>query len=144
MKAVIVTLLLTTIWAAGGPAQEQSNEGPVWDIQFIRTKPNQRDHYLSSLKQNAKPIWEEEKRQGLILDYKIFNNLTLHDPQEWDIAVAVQFKNFAAIDGFEAKELSIASKMMGSKSAATSELGEKHVEMREIVSTKLLQEIVLK
>jgi hypothetical protein len=144
MKTAIVTILLMSIWATGGPAQEQNSEGAVWDMQFIRTKPNQRDAYLLSLKQNAKPIWEEERRQGLILDYKIFNNLTQHDPQEWDIAVAIQFKNFAALDGFEAKELSIASKRMGSASAANQEFGEKHVEMREIVSTKLIQEILLK
>lgn len=139
MKSLIVTLLLTTAWATGGPAEKQNAEGPVWDLQFIRTKPDQRDAYLASLKQNAKPVWDEEKRQGLILDYKIFNNLTQHDPQEWDIEVAVEFKNFAALDGFEAKELSIAGKMAGSQ-----ESGGKRGAMREIVSTSLIQEIVLK
>jgi hypothetical protein len=142
---VIVTLLLAGVWAPGGPPEDQNSEGPVWDLQFIRTRPNQKDAYLSSLKQNAKPIWDEEKRQGLILDYKVFNNLTQHDPQDWDIELAIQFRNFAALDGFEAKEMQIAGKQAGSEpAAATRALGEKHVEMREIVSTKLIQEIVFK
>lgn len=144
MKLVTLTLFLTSAWVTGGPTPEQSSEGPVWDLQFIRTKTNQRDAYLLSLKEKARPIWDEEKRQGLILDYKVFNNLTQHDPQDWDIEVAIQFKNFAALDGFEAKERSIAGKMTGSQPAATQELGDKRVEMREIVSTKLIQEILLK
>lgn len=144
MKTVIAAVLFTSLWAMGRPAQERNNEAPVWDFQFIGTKPNQRDAYLASLRQNAKPVWEEEKRQGLIVDYKIFNNLTQHDPQEWDIAVATEFKNFAALDGFEGTELLIASKIMGSKSAATQEFGDKQVAMREIVSTKLIQGILLR
>jgi hypothetical protein len=119
MKLVTFTLFLTSVCVTGGPTQEQSSEGPVWDLQFIRTKPNQRDPYLLNLKQNARPIWDAEKRQGLILDYKVFNNLTQHDPQEWDIEVAIQFKNFAALDGFEAKERLIAGKMAGSRPAAS-------------------------
>jgi hypothetical protein len=143
MKLVMLTLLLTSVWVTGGHTQEPTSQGPVWDLQFIRTKPNQRDAYLLSLKQNARPIWDEEKRQGLILDYKVFNNLTQHDPQEWDIEVAIQFKNFAALDGFEAKERLIASKMAGPTPAGTQQLGDKRLEMREILSTRLIQEILL-
>jgi hypothetical protein len=49
--------------------------------------------------------------------------------------LAVEFKNFAALDGFEAKELSIVDRLLGSKQVAAQVLGEKRVEMREIVST---------
>jgi len=143
MKSLLVTLLLLSMSVGSGPAQEETSQGPVWDVQFIRTKPNQREAYLISLKQKSKPIWEEEKRQGLILDYKVFNNLTQYDPHEWDVAVAVQFKNFAALDGFEPRESAIAEKI-ASKQAATRELAGERFEMREILSTKLIQEIVWK
>jgi hypothetical protein len=125
-------------------AQEQYMEGPIWDVTFVRTKPNQRDAYLTSLRENTKPVLEEEKRQGLITDYKIISNLTQHDPQEWDVAVAVQHKNFAALDGFEARELAIRDRLAGSKKAADQTFNEKHGEMREIVSTKIMQELILK
>jgi hypothetical protein len=69
-NCLFVTLVIISVWAVGS-AHGQSNEGPVWDVQFIRTKPNRRDAYLLSLKVNTKPILEEEKRQGLNLDYKI-------------------------------------------------------------------------
>jgi hypothetical protein len=135
-------ILVTCLFQA--MAQEQYEEGPVWDVTFVRTKPNQRENYLASLRADSKPVLDEEKRQGLILDYKIINNLTQHDAQEWDIAVAIQYKNFASMDGFEAMELAIASKLLGSKQAADQTFGEKHSEMREIVSTKLMQELILR
>lgn len=135
-------ILVTCLFQA--MAQEQYEEGPVWDVTFVRTKPNQRENYLASLRADSKPVLDEEKRQGLILDYKIINNLTQHDAQEWDIAVAIQYKNFASMDGFEAKELAIAGKLLGSKQAADQTFGKKHSEMREIVSTKLMQELILR
>ncbi len=143
MRNCLVVVLVTAVLALGSSAYGENAEGPVWDITYVRTKPNQRDAYLASLKQNTKPILEEEKKQGLILDYKIFNNLTQHDPQEWNIAIAIQYKNFAALDGFEGRELAIRDKMVGSRQAATKIFGEKLGEMREIVSTKLVQELIL-
>jgi hypothetical protein len=74
-------------------AQEHYTEGPVWRVQLIRVKPNQMDAYLSSLRQSSKAFFEEEKRQGIITDYKIFFKETKSNPQDWDIAVAIQYKN---------------------------------------------------
>lgn len=71
------------------------------------------------------------------MDYKVFNNLTQHDPHEWEVAVAVEFKNVAALDGFESKESAIAEKI-ASKQATTRELAGERLEMREILSTKLI------
>lgn len=122
-------------------AQDQYREGPVWDITYVRTKPDQRDAYLTSLKENTVPILKEEKKQGLILDYKILNNLTRSDPQDWDLAIAVQYKNFAALDGVEIKELEIRNKMFGSKKAAEETMVQRRVEMREVVRIALYQEM---
>lgn len=122
-------------------AQDQYREGPVWDITYVRTKPDQRDAYLTSLKENTVPILKEEKEQGLILDYKILNNLTRNDPQDWDLAIAVQYKNFAALDGVEIKELEIRNKIFGSKKAAEETMVQKRVEMREVVRIALYQEM---
>jgi len=125
-------------------AQDQYTEGPVWDITYVRTKPDQRDAYLTSLKENTVPILEEEKKEGLVLDYKILNNLTQKDPHDWDLAIAVQYRNFAALDGVEIKELEIRNKMFGSKKAAEETLVQKRVEMREVVSVALYQEMKMK
>lgn len=145
MRNAVIALLLTSAWATEGRPEPQGTEGPVWDLQFIRTKPNQRDAYLLSLAQTSKPVWEEEKRQGLILDYKVYDNLAQHDAQDWDIEIAFEYRNFAGLDGFEAKERQIAARLNGSQpDAVIQKLGAPRVEMREIVATKIIQEIVLK
>lgn len=143
MKHVIGTVGLLLVVVAQVLAQEHYTEGPVWQVSLIRVKPNQGDAYLSSIRERSKPLLDEQKKQGMILDYKWFFNMTQHDPQDWDMALAVQYKNFAALDGLDAKAEAIRDKILGSKQAAQ-QVGEKRVEMREIVSTMLLREINLR
>ena len=124
-------------------AQEHYTEGPVWRVQLIRVKPTQMDAYLTSLQQGCKPFFEEEKKQGIIMDYKIFFKETKSSPQDWDLAVAVQYKNHAAMDGETAKVEAIRDKVLGGKQPAQ-QLSEKRAEIREIISSELMQEIMLK
>jgi hypothetical protein len=124
-------------------AQEHYTEGPIWRIQLIRVKPTQMDAYLTSLRQSTKPLIEEQKKQGMIVDYKIFLKETKANPEDWDICVAIEYKNHAAMDGLAAKGEAVRDKIMGGKAAAQ-QLGEKRAEIREIVSSELLQEIFLK
>jgi len=142
-RYTIPALGLLLFFALQAFAQEHFSEGPVWEVSLIKIKPNQEDAYLSSLQERSKPFLEEQKKQGLILDYKFFFNMTQHDPHDWDMALAIQYKNFAALDGLAAKEEAIRDKIFGSKQTAQ-QIGEKRQEMREIVSTMLLREINLK
>src|SRR5246127_4521159 len=124
-------------------AQEHYTEGPIWRVQLIRVKPNQMDAYLTSLQQSTKPLIEEQKKQGVIMDYKVFLKETKSGPEDWDIAVAIEYKTHAAMDGLAAKGEAARDKILGGK-AQGQQLGEKRVEMREIVTSDLLQEIFLK
>ena len=138
-RLAVFLLLLTPALLA----QEHYTEGPVWRVQLIRVKPTQLDAYLSSLRQSTKPLIEEEKRQGVIMDYKVFLKETKNSPEDWDICVAIQYKNHAAMDGLAAKGEAARDKILGGKQAAQ-QLGEKRAEIREIISSELLQEIFLK
>jgi hypothetical protein len=142
-SALSCALLLLFLWAIPASAQEHYTEGPVWRVTLIRVKPGQMDAYMTSLRQSTKGIYEEEKRNGTILDYKVFLKETHNSPQDWDICIAVQFKNHAALDGLAAKGEAMRDKIIGGKAQAQ-QLGEKRIEMRETVSSELLQEIFLK
>jgi hypothetical protein len=124
-------------------AQEHYSEGPVWRVSTVRVKPTRMDEYLATLQQSSKPFLEEEKRQGVIVDYKFFIKETKHDPQDWDVCLAIEYKNHAALDGLDAKFESIRDKVLGGKQPAQ-QLAEKREEIRETVSSDLLQEIFLK
>jgi hypothetical protein len=143
MKKLYRLVISLVLLAPALFAQEHYTEGPVWRVQLIRVKPTQMDAYLTSLRQSTKPLIEEEKRQGVIMDYKIFLKETKNNPEDWDIAVGIEYKNHAAMDGLAAKGEAARDKILGGKQAAQ-QLGEKRAEIREIVSSELLQEIFLK
>jgi hypothetical protein len=143
MKKLLGWIILLVMVVPVALAQEHYTEGPVWRIQLIRVKPTKMDAYLTSLRQSTKPFIEEEKKQGLITDYKVFLKQTKNGPEDWDICVAIQYKNWAALDGAVAKGEAVRDKVMGGK-AQMQDLSDKRAEIREIISSELLQEIVLK
>jgi hypothetical protein len=143
MKKLYGLVVFTLLLAPALLAQEHYTEGPVWRVQLIRVKPAHMDDYLTSLQQSTKPLIEEQKKQGIVTDYKVFLKETKSNPEDWDICVAIQYKNHAAMDGLAAKGEAARDKILGGK-AQGQQLTEKRVEIREIISSELLQEIFLK
>jgi hypothetical protein len=143
MRKLYGLLMLLVMVAPAVFAQEHYTEGPVWRIQLIRVKPTKMDAYLTSLQQSTKPFVDEQKKQGLVTDYKIFLKQNKNSPEDWDICVAIQYKNWAALDGAAAKNEAVRDKVLGGKAQAL-DLNDKRAEIREIVSSELLQEITLK
>src|ERR1039457_5496230 len=143
MKKLCGLVVFLLLLAPALFAQEHYTEGPIWRVTLIRVKPTHMDAYLTMLRQYTKSVYEESKKQGSIIDYKVFLKETKNNPEDWDICIAVQYKNHAALDGLTAKGEAVRDKIMGGKQAAQ-QLGEKRAEIREIVSSELLQEIFLK
>ncbi len=143
MKKAAWLLPLALLFGLQLVAQEHYTEGPVWRVTTVRVKPAQMDAYLMSLRQGTKPLLDEEKRAGIIMDYKLFLKETQNDPKDWDIALAVLYKNHAAMDNLAAKGEMVRDKILGGKPQAQ-QLAEKRVEIREIISSELFQEIMLK
>src|SRR6201993_1984631 len=143
MKKICGLLIMMVFAVPAVFAQEHYTEGPVWRVHLIRVKPTKMDAYLTSLRQSTKPLIEEQKKQGLITDYKVFLKETKNNPEDWDICVAIQYKNWAALDGLTAKGEAVRDKIMGGKQQAQ-DVADKRVEIREIISSELLQEVILK
>jgi hypothetical protein len=117
-------------------------EGAVWDITMIKTKAGMSDDYLKQLAQGLKPIYEEEKKQKLILDYKILLG-DASSPHDYDILIMVQYPNMAAFDGLRDKIDPIMTKVMGGEDQRRSTMV-KRMDVREILGTKTMREITLK
>jgi hypothetical protein len=143
MKSFCRLVVFLLLLAPALFAQEHYTEGPIWRVSLIRVKPTQMDAYLTSLRQSSKPLLEEQKRQGVIMDYKLFLKETKNNPEDWDICLAVEYKNHAAMDGLAAKGEMVRDKILGGKGPAQ-QLTEKRAEIRELISSELMQEIFLK
>ncbi len=144
-KALCATLfavtLLTTL-----PALAQNpnyDPGPVWRVVYYKLKPGQAEPFWKDFRENLKPSYEALKKEGIIHDYKVWTNSTTDSPQDWDIALALMFPNWAAIDQADAKAATILAKHYGSREAMI-EAGKKRNEIREVVASKLAREVMPK
>lgn len=117
-------------------------EGPVWVLTMIKTKTGLGDDYIKSLSQTVKPVYEEEKKQKIILDYKILTG-DASGVQDFNILIMVQYPNMATLDGLRDKMDPIVEKIMGSEDQRRA-TAVKRLDIREILGTKTMREITLK
>ena len=102
MKRLYLMMMLLCLFAIGAQAQTPTpsptpanTNGPVWRITYFKIKPGKGAEYVKFLREHAGPIFAEQKKQGLILDFKYFSQPTSDSPNDWDIAQIVVFSNYA-------------------------------------------------
>jgi len=118
------------------------NEGPVWTLTMIKTKTGLSDDYIKQITGTVKPVYDEEKRRKIILDYKILNG-EASSPQDFNILILVEYPNWAAFDTLRDKMDPIVEKVMGSEEQRR-DTAVKRLDIREILGTKTMREITLK
>jgi hypothetical protein len=145
-KALSVMVFFAALLGVPTPAFAQSpffNVGPVWRVNYLHIKSGQGDAFWNDFRQHVKPVLDEDKKQGLITDYKLYTNPVLDSPHDWDVAVAILYPNWAALDQFAAKGASIATQHYGSRDALL-EAASKRDEIREVIASRLAREVTLK
>jgi hypothetical protein len=131
----------TTTKAAGGSSAPY-NEGPVWALSMIKTKTGLADEYFKQITGTVKPVYEEAKKQKIILDYKILDG-EASDAHDFNILIMVEYPNMAAFDGLRDKMDPLLAKAMGSEDQRK-DMAVKRLDIREILGTKTMREITLK
>ncbi len=132
----------TTAAKATGGSSAPYNEGPVWTLTMIKTKTGLADEYIKQITGTVKPVYDEEKKQKVILDYKILNG-EASDPHDFNILILVEYPNWAAFDNLRDKMDPVIAKVMGSEEQRR-DLAVKRLDVREILGTKTMREITLK
>jgi hypothetical protein len=117
-------------------------EGPIWTLTMVKTKTGLSDEYLKQITGTVKPVYDEEKKQKIILDYKILNG-DASGPQDFSILIMVEYPNMAALDGLRDKMDPIIEKVMGPEDQRRA-TAVKRLDIREILGTKTMREITLK
>jgi hypothetical protein len=146
-RVVLAVLVLSLLVGSVAVAQEHWTEGPVWEISFYRTAPGHFDDYLKYLRQNVLPQNEESKKQGLVLDQKVYVKAP-SGPEDWDIAFATLYKNMAALD--YSGELDKKGKAIAEKHYKTAdeekqrEMAKPRLDWRTYIGTQIVREVTLK
>lgn len=112
--AAALSLSLAVAGAARGQTAERVyDNGPVWVISYVETKPGMFDDYMAYLSTKWRETNEIDKRAGVILDYKV---LQVDQPRdgEPDVILMIQYKNMAAFDRPLAESDATSAKAFGS------------------------------
>ena len=115
--------------------------GSVWSVQLIRVKPGHGIEYARELAAKDKKLFEELKKEGLVLSYKILRGPAA-SRDDFDTIFLVEYPNYAALDHME-KYDAIRQRVLGSLSQEQENM-QKRAEIRESIGGKLMQEIHLK
>jgi len=117
-------------------------EGSVWTLSMIKTKTGLGDEYLKQITGTVKPVYDEAKKQKIILSYKILNG-EASDQHDFNILILVEYPNMAAFDTLRDKMEPLLAKVMGSEDQRK-DMAVKRLDVREILGTKTMREITLK
>ena len=140
---VVAAICLSIMSVASVVAQDQYTEGGVTRVTLVQILPGHFNAFMDDLKTNIKPIWDAEKKAGLIENYSIFLNTTKANPEDWDIGFTLSYKNFAALDGLAQKVLDLRMKQYGDKSKEQQVI-DKRVQNGRVVASILTRDITLK
>jgi len=149
MKRFIVTVAVVCLASAGvALAQEHWTEGSVRSVSFYRTTPGHFDDYMKYLRTHYIVTIAETKKQGLILDSKVFVKTPV-DANDWDVAIATLFSSYGkALDfnaGDDAKSKAIQSQHFKTPDQEKQrEMTAPRFEMRKALGTTYTREVTLR
>jgi hypothetical protein len=128
----------TTVYADG----RNYNDGPVVEISSIRTVDGHFDDYMQWLATNWKKQEEAAKKAGLITKYQVLVAQP-QGPNDPDIYLIVEYKNWAALDGLGGKFDAVTAQVEGSiEKANQSEVD--RAKIRIVLGAKTVQVAELK
>src|SRR5713101_8905339 len=94
IRFAVVALCLSLMSLASAVAQDQYTEGGVTRVTLVQILPGHFNAFMDDLKNNIKPIWDAQKKAGLIESYGLFLNTTKANADDWDIGFSLSYKNF--------------------------------------------------
>ena len=144
-KKLSVTVFLVGLFAAVPSFAQNPNydNGPIWRVVYYHIKAGQAEPFWKDFRENLKPSYDALKKEGILVDYKVWTNVTTDGPQDWDIALGLLFPNWSALDQADSKAATVIAKHYGSRDAMI-EAGRKRNDLREVIASKLAHEVMPK
>jgi len=142
-KRLFAVLAITCVSSlAIGQEPRSYSEGPVTNVTYIKILPGQFDAYMAYLGTTYKAMMEEQKKAGIILDYRVYESQA-RSQDDADIILTTTYKNMAALDGLDDRTEAITAKIVGNRAKSTAASIDRG-KMRELVGSQLIRELVLK
>ena len=144
--AVALSIFSATSFGMLGSAElangRDYNDGPVVNVSAIRTADGHFDDYRHWLATGWKKQEEAAKKAGLIVGYRVYT-AEPHGPNDPDIYLVIEYKNWAALDGIGAKFDALTTQTEGSvQKADDAEVS--RAKIRTVLGSQTIQEALLK
>jgi hypothetical protein len=133
-----LTALIPVAYADG----RDYNDGPVVNVAAIRTVSGHFDDYMHWLATTYKKQQEAQKKAGLITSYRIIV-VEPRGPNDPDIYLVTEYKNWAAFDGLGRKLDAISAQVEGSVDQAAHSQADR-AKIRTVLGSQTMQEALLK
>ena len=145
IKKIILSIgLAGSLLSLNAPAADDRayTEGPVTQVIYNQIEYGHFEEYIDWLNSTWKPTMEAFKKDGLIIDYKVFS-ATPKSPDQPNIVLMITYKNGAAAldNGVEQEE--VAKKVIGSTEVQNKARVARN-EYRKLLGTELIRELILK
>ena len=118
------------------------NDGPVVNSAYIRTVEGHFDDYMHWLATTYKKQQEAAKAAGLITSWRVLV-VEPRNPQDPDIILVTEFKNWAALDHLGSKFDQVSTQVEGSVEAAAKSEADR-AKIRTVLGSRTSQEAILK
>jgi hypothetical protein len=141
---LLVAAILTTATFVTRAADDDHayTYGPVVVVSFIRTEPGKFEEYLRYLDTTYKHLLDEQKKQGIIVDYAVYS-ATPRDEKDADLILTVTLKNMAALDTLQSRTDPISKQVFGSLPKAASASADRE-KLRKSVGAQIVRQLILK
>ena len=144
-RAICVTGALLSLTAFATTAYSDGrdyNDGPVQTVTFIRTVDGHFDDYMHWLATTYKKQQEAAKAAGLITTYQVLVAQP-HNPQDADVILVTEYKNWAALDHLGSKLDQVSAKIEGSVEKANQAQADR-AKIRTVLGSDTVQVAELK
>jgi len=142
ISAIAALLALTTLTSTAYADGRDWNDGPVINVGSVRTVYGHFDDYMHYLATTYKKEQEASKKAGLILSYRVIV-VEPRGPQDPDILLVTEYKNWAALDHLGGKVDAINAQVEGSVEKTNQGAAERD-KIRTILGSRTEQEALLK
>ena len=117
-------------------------EGPVLDVARIRTVEGKFEDYMKFVSTTWKQGQELAKKAGYVISYEVLL-VAPRGPDDPDILLVTRYKNWAALDGWIAKQDEVSRQTEGSAAAAEKSATDRN-SIRRVLGDTVMQELKLK
>ena len=145
IPALCASAALLALATPSAPARADGrdwNDGPVVNSSYIRTVDGHFDDYMHWLATTYKKRQDAAKAAGLITNWRVLV-VEARSPQDPDVILVTEFKNWAALDHLGSKLDEVSTKIEGSVDAANKSEVDR-AKIRTVLGSRTSQEAILK